>query len=251
MGMARIIYRGEKRKRERQPREYYVPDETRDFHTEFGIIPARILAKGGRYELRGQRFTILPATFRDEYARLKRGAQIITVKDLGFLIAETTLSRESVVLEAGVGSGAATALLARIAKKVYSYDTDERALQRATNNLAALNVPRVYTIRKGDVYDPATIPHGEEIDLFLLDVPDPARALPTARKALKATGWLVAYTPCITQVMSLVEHLGKEWHHVKTCELLERDWTVKQLVVRPVTKDFQHTAFLTFLRKTP
>ena len=85
---------------------------------------------------------------------------------------------------------------------------------------------------------------------FILDVPEPWRALDTAKKVLKRGGWLVGYTPCITQAMHLVEALGTDWHHVKTCEVIEREWKVRGQAVRPVTKDFGHSAFLTFIRKT-
>ena len=50
------------------------------------------------------------------------------------------------------------------------------------------------------------------------------------------------------QANRFVDALSDRWHHAKTCELIEREWKAKGKAVRPLTKDFSHTAFLTFVR---
>lgn len=246
--MARLITRAKKGKHDKKTHEYYAPDESQDYHTEYGPIPKAALKKGGVHALGGERFTILPATFMDRYARLKRGAQVIQPKDLGLIIAETGIGTDSSVLDIGAGSGFAAALLARVAKNVSSYDVDEKALTITRENLASLGITNV-TVAKGDAYDEATIAERDDADLFLLDVPEPWRALGTAKKALRQGGFLVGYTPCITQAMQLVAALDHAFLHVRTVEVLEREWRIDGQAVRPESKDFQHTAFLTFIRK--
>jgi tRNA (adenine57-N1/adenine58-N1)-methyltransferase len=249
--MARIVIKLDRSKKERDAErgEYYVPDEERDFHTESGVIPKAVLKAGGVHVVGKERFLIYPATFKDRYDRLQRGVQIVTAKDIGLVICETGLDRDSVVLDIGFGSGAVTAYLTRIAKRVYAYDLEEKNIEIGLRNLKELDTPHTYEVKKGDAYDEKTIAQMNEIDVFFLDVPEPWRALATAKKTLKRGGWLVSYVPCITQANQLADSLGDGWHLVKCCELIERDWKIEGKAVRPVTKEYGHTAFLTFIRK--
>ncbi len=246
--MARIIVKEPSRKREER-KEYYVPNEEHDYHTDFGTINKEALKKCGVVVFGKETFRIYPATFADQYTRLRRGVQIITPKDLGLMMAETGIDRDTVVLDIGFGSGAVTAYLSRIAAKVYAYDVEKHNLDQGLKNLEELDTPKRYDVKLGDAYNPDTIAQENEIDVFILDVPEPWRALATAKKALKQGGWLVGYTPCITQAMQLVDALDGSWALVKTCELIEREWKVGGQAVRPVTRDFGHSAFLTFVRK--
>ncbi len=247
--MARIIVKLPRTRREKKNgvHDYYVPDEEHDFHTEFGVIPRAALKACGRHRVGDEQVLIYPASFADRYARLQRGVQIVVPKDLGLVIAETGLGPESVVLDIGFGSGAVTAFLARIARQVFAYDREERNLALGKENLARLGITNA-TVRVGDAYDARTIAEHGNCDLFFLDVPEPWRALPTAKQALKPGAWLVAYTPCITQATQFADALGTDWHKVKCVELIEREWKTGGQAVRPVTKDFSHTAFLTFVR---
>lgn len=248
--MARIVIRLPRMPRDRrrpEPHEYFVPSEDHEFHTEYGAIPAEALKRAGTFELNKEQFLIYPATFADHYARLPRGPQVITPKDLGLIIVETGIGPETTVLDIGFGSGAVTGFLARIASHVYAYDTVEANLKKGRQHLEELKVPKRYSISKGDAYDPGTI-DAPAVDVFILDVPEPWRALATAAAKVRPGGWLVAYTPCITQAMEFTRHLDG-WHRIKTCELIEREWKVQGNAVRPMTKDFSHTAFLTFCRK--
>ncbi len=245
--MARIIRREKKGKHDKKQAEFYAPDEAHDFHTDFGAIPKAALKKGGTVKVGGETFTILPADFIDRYQRLQRGAQVIQPKDLGLIIAMTGLDKDSLVLDIGAGSGFASALLARVAKNVYAYDIDDRSLLLTKENMKELGVKNV-EVKRGDANDPKTIKE-KDFDLFLLDVPEPWKALQTAAKVLKNGAWLVGYTPCITQAMQLVEKLDSSFLHVSTVELMEREWRIAGQAVRPESKDFQHTAFLSFIRK--
>lgn len=245
---SRVIVESGKRRVISKRATYYAPDEEHDFHTEYGAIPKESLEKGGLVSVGKERFRVFPATFADSYARLSRGVQIVTPKDLGLVIAETGIGNDSLVLDIGFGSGAVTAFLSRIVKHVYAYDVVQKNIDHGLRNLELLQIPKRYTVKKGDAYDAGSI-EVPAVDVFFLDVPEPWRALDTARKSLKAGGWLVAYTPCITQANQFVDSLTEDWHVIKVTELIEREWKASGKAVRPVTKDFSHTAFLTFVRK--
>ena len=245
--MARLIIRQRKGKHDKKEAEYYTPDETKDFFTEHGAITKEQLQKGGTITVGNQSFTILPITFMDQYTRLKRGAQVVQPKDLGMIVATTGLGKNSMVLDIGAGSGWSAILFSRVAKQVATYDVAENSVKLTTENVHELGIDNV-TVQKGDASKPDTIKE-KDIDLFFLDLPEPWKALETAKKVLKPGAWLVGYTPTIPQATRLAEALDDSFIHVKTVEIMERDWKVHGQAIRAESKDFQHTAFLSFIRK--
>jgi tRNA A58 N-methylase Trm61 len=60
---------------------------------------------------------VLEPDIMDCYSRIKRGAQIIPLKDVGHIIAETGLNPKSRVVDAGAGSGGLCCIMANIAKE--------------------------------------------------------------------------------------------------------------------------------------
>ena len=72
-----------------------------------------------------------------------------------------------------------------------------------------------------------------------------------AYKALKTGGFLVVYTPQITQANKLVNLILKDENFVylKTAELIERKWRIKGEVSRPSFEGLGHTGFLSFFRR--
>jgi len=228
--------------------KHYV-DEKKDFSTKHGMIRKKDLAKkpGSKVKVGVQEFIILDPVFLDHYKRIKRMAQIITLKDIGAIIAHTGINRESVVLDSGSGSGALACFMGMIAKKVISYDKDKRSLEIAKFNVEDLGLKNII-IKEGDIYDYQKI-NEKDIDVFVLDVPEPQKAMKTAQKVLKIGGFLVVYLPNINQVQELVKALPEEFLLEKTIEVIEREWVADAKRARPATKDFGHTGFLTFARK--
>ncbi|MBN1792565.1 methyltransferase domain-containing protein [Candidatus Woesearchaeota archaeon] len=231
--------------------KYYV-DPSKDFHTQFGMIRKEELSKkpGSTLKIDSHEFILLDAGFLDDYKHLRRAAQIIGLKDIGPIITNTGLNRDSKVLEAGVGSGALTCYLAAIVKKVVSFDVDLRSLDTAKENVKRFGYKNV-SISEGDVYNPSTLAatRQKSFDVMVLDVPEPWKAVGTAKKALKTGGFLVVYVPNVSQVQELIKGLGESFLVEKTIEVVEREWAVDENRTRPVTKDHSHTGFLTFVRK--
>jgi tRNA (adenine57-N1/adenine58-N1)-methyltransferase catalytic subunit len=226
--------------------QWYVHNTSRDFHCDGAVIPKDLL-KPGKIKVGNNEFIIIEASFLDQYKGIRRDAQIITRKDLGFIIGFCGLTKTSVILESGAGSGAATILFAKLCKKVYSYEIEQKNIDVVKENLARLKITNAVVEHK-DMYDPKVV-KVKNCDLVLLDLPEPWKALESARKAAKLGGYIVAYTPSITQAAKLVNSLQQYALHERTMELIDRDWRIKGEAVRPVTADIGHTAFLTVLRR--
>lgn len=224
----------------------HLVDDSKDFSTEYGIIKKDDLKKD-KVKVGKETYYIFNADFFDKYKKIKRLAQIITLKDIGCIIANTGLNKDSKVLNAGTGSGAVDCFLGMVVKKVVSCDVRQEHLNVAKKNVEELGVENV-DFRKADVYKESSFKQ-KDFDVFILDVPEPWQAVKTADKVLKKGGFLVSYSPNINQTSQLVNSLSESFIHEKTVEIIEREWSVKGKVLRPKMKDIGHTAFLTFARK--
>lgn len=227
--------------------QWFVRDSGKDFHAAGVVIRKEQLQAGGKVKAGNHEFIIVPASFLDEYKGIRREAQIITRKDIGFIIGFCGLTKESVVVESGVGSGGATVLLAKLCKKVHSYEIEQGNIDVAKENVERLKIKNV-TITKGDFYNPKIV-KAKGADLVLLDLPEPWQAFGSAKKACRLGGYIVAYTPSITQAAKVVNSLPEGFLHERTTEIIDRDWRIKGDAVRPVTADIGHTAFLTIIRR--
>src|SRR3989338_493405 len=102
-------------------KKFYVNSLDSDFHTQFGFVSKEQLNSqdGSRVSTNtGRELSIFSPSFIDCYKKIKRDAQIIPLKDIGVIIAETGINWNSRVLDAGSGSGATCCFLAKIAKEV-------------------------------------------------------------------------------------------------------------------------------------
>src|SRR3989344_6069474 len=106
----------------KQGRKFYAKSLDEDLHTQYGLIKKEELKKAKDGSLlksnTNKEFFVFSPSFIDLYRKIKRDAQIIPLKDIGVIIAETGINRESKVLDAGSGSGALSCFLAAIAKEV-------------------------------------------------------------------------------------------------------------------------------------
>lgn len=228
---------------------FYVDDES-GFHGNKFVVDKETLKESGVKEIVKDRLAVFDATFSDNYKRIKRLAQIITLKDIGAIIAHTGMNKNSVVIEAGSGSGGFSCFIANFVKRVDSFDINVEHQSMAKENAKRLGFKNI-NFEIGDVYDENSIEskYDNKYDVFLLDVPEPSKALGSARRVLNTGGFLVVYAPHIFQVQDVVKALPENLIVEKTIEVIERDWNVSEKTLRPATKDFGHTAFLCFIRK--
>ena len=152
-------------------KKFFIKDLTKDFHTQYGYIKASQLkkAKPGKTikTHTGKEFIVLEPQFIDLYQKSARGPQIIAPKDIGTIIAETGINKNSIALDAGGGSGALAFFLASICKKVITYEVRKDFAKILAKNKKFLNLKNV-TIRNKDIYQGTT---EKNIDLMTLETP--------------------------------------------------------------------------------
>jgi len=229
---------------------YYIQNTEKDFHTTYGIITKEELTKPNGSVVvssTGKEFMLLNASYTDHYHNIKKLPQTIPLKDIGIIIAETGVNDKSVIVDAGLGSGALTISLANIAKRVISYELREDHIRAAEDNIKRIGMDNI-TIKHLDIT--AGIDE-KNIDLITLDLPEPWTVIAHAAKTLKPGGYLVSYSPSIPQVQDFVQAVRSDEHFflLKTIEVIERPWEFNGRRVRPKSSSIGHSGFLTFARK--
>ena len=229
---------------------FFVKDDSKDMHTQYGFIRAKELSSKTGTHVKTNKdveMSVLDPCFLDKLKKIKRGAQIIPLKDIGSIIAETSLDRNSTVVDAGAGSGYMALFFSNIVKKVTTYDIREDHLDTAKKNIEFMGMknttPKLKDIRVGI--------DEKEVDLVNLDLPEPWECIDSAYKALKLGGFIVSYSPTIPQTMDFVQALKQNGNFLirKTIEIIEREWEISGRKVRPMSQSIGHSGFLTFARK--
>ncbi|MBI2546465.1 methyltransferase domain-containing protein [Candidatus Woesearchaeota archaeon] len=229
--------------------QYYIRNITQDYHTKEGYIRKEDLKKKAAIAKTntGSELFIFEPGFIDSYRKIKRLPQIIPLKDIGAIIAVTGISPKSKVVDAGSGSGALALFLAHLVKEVTTYEIRDDFIAVVRENIAALGIKNI-KVKKKDVTQGID---EKNVDLVVLDMPNPWDALPAVQKSLKVGGFLVSYSPTIVQAADVVHALKdhKSLLHIKTTETLEREWEIDERRIRPHSQMLAHSGFLTFIRK--
>ena len=122
----------------KQGRIFYVRDSSKDLHTQYGFIKAVDIKKakpGSTLATNtGKELFVLNQSFVDVYKKIKRSAQIIPLKDVGTIVAETGINSKTRVVDAGAGSGGLACFLANIAKDVVTYDVRDDFIKIVKRN---------------------------------------------------------------------------------------------------------------------
>ncbi|PIN76033.1 hypothetical protein COV18_01260 [Candidatus Woesearchaeota archaeon CG10_big_fil_rev_8_21_14_0_10_37_12] len=230
-------------------KRYFVDELSKDFPTFYGMIKKADLQKSGVVIKtdKDQEFIIFDASFIDVHKNLKKFAQTIPLKDIGAIIAETGINKDSVVVEGGVGSAALAIALANVAKQVISYEIRDDCIKTAEENIKQTSTKNI-VLKKASLYEGID---EKNVDVVCFDLPEPWHAVKYATKALKVGGFLVNYSIQLSQVQKFVEEVHKqdELYYVKTVELIERPWAIDNKRLRPNNSGIGHSGFLTFVRK--
>ena len=222
------------------------------FHTHAGILAHDDVI--GRTEgssvatSTGRSFMVLRPTLSDVVLKMPRGAQVIYPKDLGAILMAADIAPRQLVVEAGVGSGALSMAVLRSGATVVGYELREDFANRARTNVATHLGPDVdYRVNIADVTDGIA---ETGVDRILLDMPEPWRVLPAARRALRPGGILLAYLPTVNQTAQLRAALEEApFALAETVEVLHRTWHIEARSVRPDHRMVGHTGFLTTARR--
>lgn len=226
---------------------YYVRNLNEDFHTKEGFIKKEDLAKNKVISNLGVNFFSFAPAFVDLYRKIKRLPQIIPLKDLGYIAAEVGLGKESIVVDAGAGSGAASIFFANIAKEVFSYEVRLDFMEVVQKNIESVKINNL-TVKNKSIYDGID---EKGVDFVMLDLPEPWNAIIAANEALKSGGFLASYSPTMPQVQDVVDKINsvESMMVVKVAEISEREWEVNQRKVRPFSQAIGHSGFLVIARK--
>jgi tRNA (adenine57-N1/adenine58-N1)-methyltransferase len=186
---------------------------------------------------------VFEARFLDALGALKRGPQVVNVKDVGLLLSLTGLGRGWRVAEGGSGSGFLTCWLAHLVDHVYSYEVRGDFHELAKANAVAMGFDNV-TFHNGSIFKLGE----EDLDLVLYDLPNPWEGADAAWDALATGGYWVAYLPTVNQIRRwLVASRRFSGHNVATCEV--REWRTRTDALRPRSKTLAHTAFVCVARR--
>ncbi|MBS3748096.1 MAG: tRNA (adenine-N1)-methyltransferase [Candidatus Thermoplasmatota archaeon] len=205
---------------------------------------------GSQKTIGSKSFFLLPVSISDALTGLKRKAQIILPKDSAQIIIHCSITPGKTVLEAGVGSGSLTTVLASMVGEtgnVISYDTRQDFIDHAKKNLTTSQLLNQVTLRLKDVTKGVS---ETDLDAVILDIPNPWAAIAHVWNALTPGGYLCTYSPLISQVEQSVEEIRKHpFINIKTIETIEREMIVGDRGTRPSFNMLGHTGYLTFARK--
>tara|TARA_B100001029_G_scaffold36901_1_gene28239 strand:+ start:6987 stop:7730 length:744 start_codon:yes stop_codon:yes gene_type:complete len=216
----------------------------------FGNFPSEFLKKqkmGIDFDLFGKNSKLLPYTLSDIQKNLQRGPQIISPKDIAWIIYNLDVKSSDVVVEAGSGSGALTTALAQSIfpnGKIVTFEKNEKHYQIVKKNLELSPFSDLVELRNEELTNQTELISCNSI---ILDLPDPQNLIIWAEKSLELGGKILCYVPTINQVEKLLSSLHK-WSEIEISEIMHRTWQTKSDAIRPDTNILGHTGFMVSAR---
>jgi len=183
----------------------------------------------------------------DILKKLKRVPQIIMPKDASLILAYTGISPNSMIVDAGTGSGFLAIFLAYYCRegKIVTYEKRHDFAKVAKMNIKLTGLKNI-VLKEKDILEGID---EKNIDLITLDMKDAEKVVKISFDALRPGGWLVVYSPYIEQVISVREGIEKlNFKEIKTVENIVREWRVGRHTL-PEVSGVMHTGWLTFARK--
>ncbi len=193
-------------------------------HNRFGLYPHESLI-GQRFGTRlkarsGTGFLLLLAPTPELWAKtLPTRTQIVQDSDQALLILRLGLKPGDMVVESGTGSGAmSTAIIRAIAPNgiLHTFDFHGKRVKEIRSQFERNGLKGLYTVTQRDVCRDGYEIEGRDhslcgkVDAVFLDLPQPWEAVKHARRALKPSGRLASYSPCVEQVQKTYKALRKE-----------------------------------------
>lgn len=182
----------------------------------------------------------------DYLKKFKRGPAIIAPKDAALMISYAGLNKDSKVLEIGTGAGFLTIQLARVAKKVITYEKNEKFAEIADSNFKKANLKNII-LKNQDVLSGVS---ERDVDLVVVDIPNAEEAVSVVEGCVVNGGYFVGHCLSIEQAKSLFLECGKYFKKVFMVENPVREYEVSEKRVRPKHIGIVHTAYLVFAKKS-
>ena len=199
--------------------------------------------KGISFDLFEKKSKLLPYNLSDIQKNLVRGPQIISPKDIAWIVYSSDIKSNDVVVEAGGGSGALTTALAQAAfpnGKVITFEKNKKHFQIVKKNLELSPFSDQVELRNEELRDETEVISCNSI---ILDLPDPHFLIKWAEKSLVLGGKMLCYLPTINQVENLLSSLSK-WSEIEISEMMHRTWQSRLDAIRPDTNILGHTGFI-------
>ena len=229
-------------------RKYLV--KGRRFDTHLGSLE---LDSPGIRVLGPKRYLILEPEFVDFWDTKLRGPQTMLLKDIGYILAATGVSSGWRVAELGCGSGSLTMHLANAVRpsgKVYAYDKESRWLEIARKNLERAGLASVVELKLRDVYSEDI--DERDLDLVVMDLPEPWRAIPRVAPRIKPGKFLVAFVIHMEKIARTYQALKTSgFEAIDIHELLDRRIVVGPNGTRPEISGVMHTGYIIVARRVP
>jgi tRNA (adenine57-N1/adenine58-N1)-methyltransferase len=207
-------------------------------------------AVGSTVNIGSATFTVLTSTVLDKVNAIERKAQIVVPRDAALMALHANVRAGDVVVEGGAGSGAMSIVLLHLLRpggRLITYELREDHAELARANVERAGLSEGHEIKMGDVTTSIT---ETDLDAVILDVPQPWKAVPGCKMALKAGGSLVSYSPTVGQVERTHSALKADGlAQVRTFEVLERELVVNAGGTRPSFDMLGHTGYITVARK--
>ncbi len=237
-------------------RSYYIRlQENAVYSTIAGPVRAERIIEagyGGSISLPAGRVYVLKPTLSELMEHFyQRETQVIYPKDSGLIALLAGLKPGMTVVEAGVGSGFLTTVLASHVcptGMVLGYEVRRRNIEAARRNLELAGLSECVEVRHGDIREARLEPNS--VDAGFLDMPDPWEALDVLWPALKPSSPLVVFLPTYNQVEKLAARIRDDRWAVQTAlETMMRYLELVPGAVRPSTRTIGFTGFILVLRR--
>ncbi len=234
-------------------RSYITAAGNDEFHCQYGKIDLKKLVNksyGTRIKTHlGEEFVALKPNIIDLLRKARRGPQVVLAKDAAQILAVTGIGKDSIVIDAGTGSGFLAIFLANFVKKVFTYESRKEFFEISRQNIKFAGAKNIEIKNR----DAAKGFLQKGVDLVTLDMEEPEKAIKNAHKSLRPGGWLAVYSPTIEHASSACAQIRKlEFTEPKVLETTQREWRMNvfdnKTRSRPRSGGI-FTGFLVFARK--
>ena len=212
----------------------------------FGNFPSEFLReqeKNVNFIFFEKEAKLISHSLSDIQKNLVRGPQIISSKDIAWIIHNLDFKSGDIVIEAGAGSGALTTALAQAAYpegKVITFEKSKKHHDIVKRNLQLSPFYDQVDLRNEELNgDSPRI----ECNSIVLDLPEPHKLVNWAKESLVSGGKILCYIPTTNQVENLLSSLNG-WAEIEVSEIIHRTWQTNSEALRPNTNILGHTGFI-------